>query len=639
MAEQLKNLLAFNLAPGAQATIAHGLKIPPTDVPVIPDVITLPSPQLSVTATDTNIVLTNNGPATLQGSVLVEYWHTFERAFGDVATTFLTPRPFIIVGAEGGNQPPQPAFVTPDENIIIYARATGSDVTGDGRTPATAYRTVQRAVRDIPSLIPGGVFYYVDCTNLLDGGPEVLPVDYELPAWKCPHSRQLDFDNTMFPLKAGVNIVATPRLVASLGDNAIITAADLVPTAIGGGIPNGGVTNTAPIAVTTNTPHGLRVTDDPGQQVTISGVTGVPSANGTWFVVVTSATSFELVDSDGTGDPGPSVGGTVEVLFLQTGAGGQVEVKTTKNFGADDSQVGRLLIGSGDPFDQAVIYGNTSDTLFITRSFAPGTFSALTDLQIMEQSAELVTTTSVFGRRGGFNVMNIDSIALNGLRIAPSDPEQRGLWQFGGNVIIQGCSLENPTLQSPVHDLYVGYSDVVNAITQAWLYHDRSLHRGEGTEFEIFTTERLDAHESVYMDMFGIFASSDLQMYDSKLLRMELGLVLFEGEVGVGGVTFDDIANEAVIILGQARFDFGSCSSNKLAGELVLRVDQGGVAIVAEDESTFSPDHAMQVGTLPLRSFADFYAGVAGPVGTYSDFTAVDPVTGATGRGGSILIH
>jgi hypothetical protein len=62
--------------------------------------------------------------------------------------------------------------------VTIYVRPTGSDVTGNGRTPETAYLTMDRAMRDIPALIPPGIRYSVDT------GPDGvdLPPDFQFPA-------------------------------------------------------------------------------------------------------------------------------------------------------------------------------------------------------------------------------------------------------------------------------------------------------------------------------------------------------------------------------------------------------------------------------------------------------------------------
>ena len=58
-----------------------------------------------------------------------------------------------------------------------------------------------------------------------------------------------------------------------------------------------GASNASPIAITTAAPHGLQT----GDQVTISGVLGNTAANGTFTVTVTSATTFTLDGSTGTG--------------------------------------------------------------------------------------------------------------------------------------------------------------------------------------------------------------------------------------------------------------------------------------------------------------------------------------------------
>jgi hypothetical protein len=86
-----------------------------------------------------------------------------------------------FVGAFEGVSPFTPPYEA--KNFMIYATATGSDVTGNGKTFATAYRTYQRAVLDVPSatIIPTGHRYYINITDL---GDEILPPSYGLPAWK-----------------------------------------------------------------------------------------------------------------------------------------------------------------------------------------------------------------------------------------------------------------------------------------------------------------------------------------------------------------------------------------------------------------------------------------------------------------------
>ena len=59
--------------------------------------------------------------------------------------------------------------------FTIYAHEFGSDVTGDGVSVATAYRTLARAIHDIPNHVPPGVRYVVDVTGLYD---ENLPTEF-----------------------------------------------------------------------------------------------------------------------------------------------------------------------------------------------------------------------------------------------------------------------------------------------------------------------------------------------------------------------------------------------------------------------------------------------------------------------------
>lgn len=109
----------------------------------------------------------------------------------------------------GNDEIPTPPFEI--EQITIYARTSGSDETGNGKTIATAYRTFQRAVRDVPPIGSPGAFYDVDITGI----SEALPIGYILPSWKMPQTFQVNFGQfgPIFPIKFAVNIVADPEPV------------------------------------------------------------------------------------------------------------------------------------------------------------------------------------------------------------------------------------------------------------------------------------------------------------------------------------------------------------------------------------------------------------------------------------------
>lgn len=212
MAEQLKNILSFNLAAGASVVLPHDLQTS-LGTPLEPDVVFIPSPGLDVEADDIDVELTNVSGEALAGSILVESWHTIERAFGDKAIVKLTPQPYIVVSVEGGNEPPQPPFSL--TTIIIYARTTGSDTTGNGRTIPTAYHTFQRAIRDVPSVPAPGARYVVDITGL---GVEPLPDQYTFPSIRFPTMTYGNDTESVpcFYSGTGLRIRAIPQLVAAI---------------------------------------------------------------------------------------------------------------------------------------------------------------------------------------------------------------------------------------------------------------------------------------------------------------------------------------------------------------------------------------------------------------------------------------
>jgi hypothetical protein len=179
MAERLKNTLAFsNLAAGASIDLVHGL-CTSRPRPLAPDIIYIPSADLAIDAsTNVSVTLRNTGLAPLSGNLLVEAWHTIERAFSAVSDEDLPVKPYVVVSVESNNQPPTPPY--PDSapvEITVFARLTGSDASGRG-TLASPYRTFKRAIRDVPHVIPPGYIYTVDITGI---GLESLPAGYGLP--------------------------------------------------------------------------------------------------------------------------------------------------------------------------------------------------------------------------------------------------------------------------------------------------------------------------------------------------------------------------------------------------------------------------------------------------------------------------
>ena len=111
----------------------------------------------------------------------------------------------------------QPAYGDFPPVITIYARTFGSDATGDGSL-ANPYATFQRAIRDVPHVVPPGTVYFVDITGI----DETLPAGYQLPVFDTPapyvamNNTGLNFGYPFFAITP-VNIVAVPQQVVVPG--------------------------------------------------------------------------------------------------------------------------------------------------------------------------------------------------------------------------------------------------------------------------------------------------------------------------------------------------------------------------------------------------------------------------------------
>ena len=97
------------------------------------------------------------------------------------------------------------------QTVTIYARTDGSNATGNGSL-GNPYATFQRAIQDVPIIVPAGSTYIVDITGII----EELPSDFTLPAWKCP-GVEIFSDPTPYSLyQTPIEIFATPQPVAAI---------------------------------------------------------------------------------------------------------------------------------------------------------------------------------------------------------------------------------------------------------------------------------------------------------------------------------------------------------------------------------------------------------------------------------------
>jgi len=107
----------------------------------------------------------------------------------------------------------------------FFVRTDGSDKHGNGsfRTP---FRTFQRAIRQVPSIPAPGASFVIDVTGIT----EIFPSDYQLPVIQTSTIGAGTGAPSPFPFflfQSGVTIRAIPRLTQLLSPaNATITAAD-----------------------------------------------------------------------------------------------------------------------------------------------------------------------------------------------------------------------------------------------------------------------------------------------------------------------------------------------------------------------------------------------------------------------------
>lgn len=144
----------------------------------------------------------------------------FARAIGSGEDVYLGATTDDTASAE----PPQPPFAPVD--IFIYARIFGDDATGTGSL-TNPYKTIERAVRDVPTLVPAGVVYHVDGTGT---GLQPLPDMYEFPVFVVSESiGDFEFDERFFYYYGSVNITADPQLATG------VTGFTTIPSAAGTG--------------------------------------------------------------------------------------------------------------------------------------------------------------------------------------------------------------------------------------------------------------------------------------------------------------------------------------------------------------------------------------------------------------------
>ena len=119
----------------------------------------------------------------------------------------------VVQSGDGSVRPLTAPTAYINSEIFLYANATGSDVDGDG-SALKPYRTMQRALGDVPSSIPPGTQYRIDVTDL---GVETLPEMYEFPVFTAAEGiGDFDFSQKYFHYYNAVNVQADPRVATGV---------------------------------------------------------------------------------------------------------------------------------------------------------------------------------------------------------------------------------------------------------------------------------------------------------------------------------------------------------------------------------------------------------------------------------------
>jgi hypothetical protein len=132
---KIKNILNFELAPGATAVIPHGLQLSPVK-PLRPDIIFIPSGSLSATADVINVSITNNDTANQSGTILVEVWDTLPE-----------PLPFTPYVVKGDSELSASKFAPGRALWVAPSWPVGAD-------PSIYFTTISDAIAQAATMSP-----------------------------------------------------------------------------------------------------------------------------------------------------------------------------------------------------------------------------------------------------------------------------------------------------------------------------------------------------------------------------------------------------------------------------------------------------------------------------------------------------
>jgi hypothetical protein len=470
----------------------------------------------------------------------------------------------------------QPPFQDPLLTVTIYARTTGSDTPGIGNgTLAFPYRTFQRAVQDVPSIVPAGTNYIVDITGI----DESLPPDYTLPCWKSAGISDFISDPIIL-YQASVAIFALPQLVPlAPASDAVINLVDVLSVTVDplSGLQTVNLIVPRPSWVAGSTIKGKQVLDSAGGF--FNAVVGGVGAGGSSILLTNNAPpTFPLQ--------------IVEPSAYLHGPGGVIKSGILNVLNSDSVAFNGLKIGPDDPTSY---YGLFADGLGQTVCQMSELINPGIGSTTWGHDTTFINRVLRCWVHADFATFVSNIIVVQGLWDGlPGRYLQAPVYPIFSRMVFDGCNpLEvrsfvpfSPTDPGTVDHFTLASSMVVNGLGDGVVFHGtRGLFRD--VNISNCAGNGITAAEG----------SGHLQLSNC-------GGTLPNGTSGAGfGVQVNDA--------------------------LMVRVNAAtsGQALPLRG---FGAGDDMKIGDLPARTWANF-TGVA-PIGQEYDITAV-AATGATGTG------
>lgn len=315
---------------------------------------------------------------------------------------------------------------------------------------------------------------------------------------------------------------------------------------------------------------------------------------------------------------------------------GLLAIQTTKTWVAGDLK-GKFLHGAGVQ-ENAVIYDNTTDTIYVTTSDAP-----TAPLKIMEPSAKLQGGQTLQGIHGNPGTSGLHGVSWQGIDLR-SSAFFCAFSSWGSYNFFEFCLFHSPFFYNPLRQTFLYYCDVEQpsiSFNCEVYNHNCRLHEALfGICFQRPANVQFYSIETVF-DSIG-----DVVVYDAAVgeLKLEQNTLLDSCLIIGGGYEFNggrarlvnvlikDAPSYAVAArMGHGVLELENVQQTGAVDGAILVND--GCHVKVDGDSFTGVGDSMDVGDLATRTFTDFRGSA--PTKQQYDLTAV-AAGGATGTGSRV---